>query len=36
MARGKIGFDELIEKKGDLELDTKNYKEENYDLLKIH
>ena len=34
MARGRIGFDELIEKKGDLELDTKNYKEENYDLLK--
>lgn len=34
MARGRIGFDELIQKKGEFELDMKNYKEENFELLK--
>lgn len=33
MARGRIGFDELMEKNG-MDLDTKNYKEENFELLK--
>lgn len=34
MARGRIGFDELIKSKGEQDIDMKNYKEENYDLLK--
>lgn len=34
MARGRIGFDELMKRKGDDALDMKNYKEENYELLK--
>ena len=34
MARGRIGFDELIRDKGEEKIDMKNYRDENYELLK--